>query len=238
MVTRLKGFVMNRTKMFVFIAWIAAVLVGAFFNIRIPAATGVSLSFLTLLIPLLGACTSWAGTCITISMLIGITCIYHGLPLTLGIPTILATLSWSINNNQSNGALFIRAANVVVHILIPVTCMYLFISNPVGNPAWAYTLYWLIPVTLWLTQQYSYLSNPVAYALQSTFVAHAVGSIMWLKAGIISTGFWLALIPVVAVERLVMALGMVLAFYAIRSCGSLLVLLAGRNFKFAFKSKI
>jgi hypothetical protein len=238
MVTRLKGFVMNRTKMFVFIAWIAAVLVGAFFNIRLPGATGVSLSVLTLFIPLLGACTSWAGTCLTLSALVGITCIYHGLPLTLGIPTILATLSWSVNNNRSHGTLFMHAANIVVHILIPVTCMYIFISNPVGNPAWAYTLYWLIPAVLWLAQQYNYLSNPVTYALQSTFVAHAVGSIMWLKAGILPTEFWFALIPVVAVERLAMALVMVLAFYAIKSCGSLLVLLAGRNFKFAFKSKI
>ena len=52
-------------------------------------------------------------------------------------------------------------------------------------------------------------------SLSSTFIAHAVGSVIWIYADPATPEFWYALIPLVAVERLVMASGMTLAYYGI-----------------------
>ncbi len=56
--------------------------------------------------------------------------------------------------------------------------------------------------------------NIFLHSLTSTFIAHAVGSVIWLYATPMTPEFWYALIPVVAVERLVIASGMTLAYYA------------------------
>jgi hypothetical protein len=46
-------------------------------------------------------------------------------------------------------------------------------------------------------------------SLGSTFTAHAVGSVIWLYTIPMTAGMWLALIPIVALERLCFATGMV-----------------------------
>jgi hypothetical protein len=43
------------------------------------------------------------------------------------------------------------------------------------------------------------------HALQSTFVAHALGAIIWLLTGTLTADQWTALIPAVAFERLMIA---------------------------------
>jgi hypothetical protein len=96
-------------------------------------------------------------------------------------------------------------------IMLPIVCMALFIAHPVGRLAAPYALYWLIPVII------SFFSNKTVFmhSLSSTFIAHAVGSVIWLYATPETPVFWYALIPVVAVERLVMAIGMTAAYHVL-----------------------
>jgi hypothetical protein len=73
-------------------------------------------------------------------------------------------------------------------------------------------MYWFIPVVAYLWQKNKKTQSMIITALQSTFVAHAAGSIMWLFLRPISPVSWLSLIPVVAAERLVLACMMVIAY--------------------------
>lgn len=91
-----------------------------------------------------------------------------------------------------------------------------FIVHPVGGAAWAYSLYWLIPVALYMIRKESLFLT----ALGSTFTAHAVGSVIWIYANPMTPQTWLALIPVVFIERLVFASGMVVAYHAIKTLHS------------------
>lgn len=96
-------------------------------------------------------------------------------------------------------------------IALPIACMALFIAHPVGRLAAPYALYWLIPIVI-----ACYKNKTVfMHSLSSTFIAHAVGSVIWLYAAPETLAFWYALIPVVAVERLVMAIGMTFAYHAL-----------------------
>jgi hypothetical protein len=49
-------------------------------------------------------------------------------------------------------------------------------------------------------------------ALSSTFVAHAIGSLMWLYFLPTTPEYWMLLIPRVAIERIVFALAMSLVY--------------------------
>jgi len=53
------------------------------------------------------------------------------------------------------------------------------------------------------------------HSLTSTLIAHAVGSVIWIYTTPMTPAFWYALIPIVAVERLVMAIGMTTMYHAI-----------------------
>lgn len=93
--------------------------------------------------------------------------------------------------------------NWIFSLLVPALCMALFVMHDVGSVAWYYCLYWLIPICLFFVK-----NSLVVRALSASFVAHAVGSVIWLYTGNISASVWMALIPVVACERLLMAGGM------------------------------
>lgn len=100
-----------------------------------------------------------------------------------------------------------------ISIVLPLFCMGLFIVHPVGNQAWMYSLYWIIPSCLWLVQD-----NVWTRALQASFVAHAVGSVVWLYSGTMPAEFWIGLIPVVIFERLLMAVGIILCDLILGAC--------------------
>ncbi len=95
--------------------------------------------------------------------------------------------------------------SIGIRLLLPIACMILFLIHPIGNAVWIYAMYWLIPIVLYFVNT----KNIFAQALGSTFTAHAVGSVMWLYMMPMSIAFWYALIPVVLIERLLFALGMV-----------------------------
>lgn len=114
--------------------------------------------------------------------------------LALCIPGFCASLYWSAKNQ------FIR-------LLLPLACMVLFVAHPAGGQAFVYSLYWLIPVVLYFVPQRSLFLT----ALGSTFVAHAVGSVIWCYTVPMTPQMWIALMPIVALERTLFALGMVVA---------------------------
>jgi hypothetical protein len=110
------------------------------------------------------------------------------------VPGLCASLYWSTRH-------------YVIRLLLPIACMFLFVIHPVGAEAFLYSLYWLIPVVLFFIPRKSLFLQ----ALGSTFVAHAVGSVIWLYTVPMTASMWIALMPIVLFERLLFALGMVVA---------------------------
>ncbi len=97
------------------------------------------------------------------------------------------------------------SSHAVIRLVLPAVCMMLFIIHPVGAQAFPYALYWLIPIVLYFVRS----KNLFLRSLGSTFVAHAVGSVIWLYTVPMTADLWLYLIPIVLVERLLFASGMV-----------------------------
>ena len=180
-------------------------------------------SGINFLVPLLGAFFGITTSCAALGIIFALKFLFTNLCITLGIPTALATHSWVINTKQNTHTKnitkhFVKITHIAdffLHVLFPITCMALFIMHPTGGQAYAYSLYWLIPITLFFVQYIS-KKNTFLIALQSTFIAHATGSIMVLYTTNLTATQWLSLIPLVAIERLVMASGMTLGMLAIK----------------------
>lgn len=111
------------------------------------------------------------------------------------------------------GALYWATQSAWIRVGIPLVCIILFIAHPVGFTAAPYALYWLLPIFLYFFAP----TSPFFQALASTFIMHGVGSFIWLYAGLLSSEQWLALIPVVALERLLFACAMTVAYYMIQA---------------------
>lgn len=98
---------------------------------------------------------------------------------------------------------------------VSLACMALFILNPIGSQVWYYSLYWAIPAIVLLLPENLFLRS-----LGSTFTAHAVGGIIWLYFVPTTPAFWLALIPIVAYERLMFAAGISVSYVAFNTAFS------------------
>jgi hypothetical protein len=90
--------------------------------------------------------------------------------------------------------------------------MVLFIAHPFGFYAAPYALYWLIPMVIYFSRK----KTVFLQALSATFIAHAVGSVIWLYLKALPTAVWLGLIPVVIFERLLYATFMTAVYYGVR----------------------
>lgn len=102
-------------------------------------------------------------------------------------------------------AYYCATQSILFRFLLPLSCMVLFIMHPVGNQAWPYALYWLVPTSLYLFKKKSMPWD----ALGSTFVAHAVGSVIWIYTRESTPVLWMSLIPIVALERSLFAGGII-----------------------------
>jgi len=98
-----------------------------------------------------------------------------------------------------NGA---RGITDKLSIIVPLAAMAAFWLHPIGQQAWFYALYWLVPVIVKFLPDRLMLRS-----LGSTFTAHAVGSILFLYTIPTAPALWVALIPIVAIERTAFALG-------------------------------
>ncbi len=97
----------------------------------------------------------------------------------------------------------------LIQAAVPLVCIGLFIIHPIGGQAWFYSLYWLIPAVALMLPEHLFLRS-----LGTTFTAHSIGSITWLYLVPSTPALWLALIPIVAFERLMFAAGISVSFVA------------------------
>lgn len=128
-------------------------------------------------------------------------------PLLYHIPTLVASAYWF-------------SSNKIIRLLVPIACMALFISHPIGSNVFFYSLYWLIPVIIHFLPRHIFLE-----ALGTTFMAHAVGSVLWIYLVPMPAEYWIGLMPIVIVERLLFASGIILTSYAMRAASSLYIIL-------------
>lgn len=98
--------------------------------------------------------------------------------------------------------LYLRSHNGLFKIVVPSVCMLLFWYQTWGTIAMAYALLWIIPIVISLlkTEQIYFKS------LAATFVAHSIGSVIWVYGANLTAEQWFALIPVALAERIVLAI--------------------------------
>lgn len=105
-------------------------------------------------------------------------------------------------------------------IIIPLICILLFVINPIGRTVWFYSGFWLIPIIISLFKDKldKILKIPLfkiyGYSLGSAFVDHAIGSVIYLYLLKIPANFWIEAIPMTVVERLMIAAGIELCYFA------------------------
>ena len=119
------------------------------------------------------------------------------------------------------GAYYFGTKKRLTSALIPATCMVLFNLHPVGRQAWPYSLYWLIPILGRLLPN-KVKGRLLLQSFGSTFTAHAVGSTIFLYTVPMKSAAWLALIPVVALERLIFGLGVAGSYVGVNATLGLL----------------
>jgi hypothetical protein len=92
-------------------------------------------------------------------------------------------------------------------ILVPLVAIIAFIAHPIGAQVWYFSLYWLIPIIV------KFLPDRlILRSLGATFTAHAVGGAFWIWAVPMTAEQWNMLIPVVAYERALFALGITISY--------------------------
>ncbi len=178
-------------------------LVSHFTLSSVTGLSRVSFSFSHCLAPLMGAFCGLIGAYSVLGSMLSVRLagsLFGVMRYTyFGLPTFAASLCWATQNRA-------------IRIGIPFGSMVLFLLHPVGYYAAPYTLYWLIPMVIGAMQT----RNTILTALASTFTAHAVGSVMHLYIiNSMSSVAWLNLIPVVACERLLFAMGMCISYHSV-----------------------
>lgn len=93
-------------------------------------------------------------------------------------------------------------------LVVPVAAIIAWNLNPIGRSVWFYSLFWVIPVLATLWGERWMLTR----ALGATFTAHAVGGALWIWFFHLPAAVWIGLIPIVAVERALFAVGMTLGY--------------------------
>lgn len=137
-----------------------------------------------------------------------------GGPLTFGIPSACAAANWSFCSQR--GGWKSGVIKFFLNVFLPISCIALFVFHPVGGKAFFYSCFWLIPISAYGVQLFRG-SSLFLTSLSSTFIAHAVGSVMWLYMIPTIPEKWIALLPIVTLERLACALGGVITFAVGRS---------------------
>lgn len=176
--------------------------------IPVQGLNGFTISWSHAVLPLMGALFGAVGSyLLVIRSCLFLVTMAVGLKTQLffGLPTLFSSLYWSTES-------------VLLRVGVPLLCMILFVVHPVGFYAAPYTLFWLIPISAHFKRD-----NSLVTSMASTFTAHAVGSVMHLyMIGTLSSSAWLALMPIVILERLALGFGMYVAYKVIINVKSLL----------------
>jgi len=122
-----------------------------------------------------------------------------GAPLSLIDLAKLTPMMFAAYYFWKNGA---KGVHDKLGLIVPAVAMIAFWIHPVGQQAWFYALYWLIPIMA------KFLPDKLLLrSLGSTFTAHCVGSVLFLYTIPTAPALWIGLIPIVALERGLFALG-------------------------------
>ncbi len=106
--------------------------------------------------------------------------------------------------------------NAKIFVGLPLVAMLLFCVHSVGSQVFYYSWYWFIPMVIYFFAKDSIVTR----ALAASFIAHAVGSVIWLYTAHIPAEVWTALMPLVIVERLLIAAGMIGFMYLFKLINS------------------
>lgn len=120
------------------------------------------------------------------------------------LPLILGVLYFSLSSKVFKG----DSLKGVWILAVPLFSILAFNLHPIGRTVWYYSLFWLIPLAVWPARNRFLLAR----ALGSTFTAHAVGGAVWIWAFNLPANVWVSLIPVVALERSIFALGIAASY--------------------------
>ncbi len=96
-------------------------------------------------------------------------------------------------------------------VIVPLLAIVAFIANPIGRSVWYFSLFWLIPIVCHFFRD----RFIVARALGATFTAHAVGGSLWIWAFALPKAVWVSLIPIVAMERALFTVGIMVAYVVV-----------------------
>jgi len=169
----------------------------------LQGVTGKSFTFFEFLGPMAGGFLGMAGVAaVGIAKLAA--ALLGGTQLTLIDAVKLTPMMFAAYYFCKNGA---RALSDKLGILVPVLAMAAFWLHPVGQQAWFYALYWTIPVAVKFLPDRLFLRS-----LGATFTAHAVGSVLFLYTIPTAPMLWVGLIPIVALERTLFALGITASY--------------------------
>ena len=94
------------------------------------------------------------------------------------------------------------------NIIIPVISIVAFNLNPVGREVWYFSMYWLIPIAMHFVKD----RFVFARSLGATFTQHSIGGALWVWFLHLPPQAWIALIPIVAIERFAIAVGMTASY--------------------------
>ena len=134
---------------------------------------------------------------------------------------------------ESKGLGYAGERKYSVGILVPLLAIGLFVLHPVGREVWFFSLYWLIPIVISVLPA-TYSQNLVLKSFGATFTAHAVGGALWVWTVPMTAAAWVTLIPIVAFERSLFALGIAGSYIAVNSVLDYVV----EKFKVALPSSV
>ena len=124
-------------------------------------------------------------------------------------PILFAIVFFSFSSKKQKNALILA---------VPALSIIIFNLHPIGRSVWFYSLFWLIPFLMWPLSKKSL----AAKALGSTFTAHAAGGAVWIWAFNLPAPVWISLIPIVALERGIFALGICASYVVFNNFFALL----------------
>ena len=103
--------------------------------------------------------------------------------------------------------------------LVPLVAIVVFVAHPIGRTVPYFAAFWFIPIAMYPLRDRSLLAR----ALGTTFSAHAVGGALWIWVFALPKAVWVSLIPVVAMERALFAIGITVMYVVLNNVLAFLV---------------
>ncbi len=174
----------------------------------LQGVTGKSFTLFELFGPVAGGFLGMAGVA-AVFVAKAASFVIGGAPFTFWDAAGLTPMMFAAYYFWKNGA---RAFSDRLSLVVPALAMLAFWLNPIGQQAWIYALYWTIPIIVKFLPERLLLRSYGA-----TFTAHAIGSVLFLYTVPTVPALWIALIPIVALERSVFALGISATYWVFTS---------------------